>query len=531
MVLDTELDTEIATITKRPRRPFDGVAVMAIAVVTVPILIVVVRIAALGHVHLTEDLALIDLRVRDALHFHQLLGPFDRFGWKHPGPAYFYLLSFVHRFVGDGGRSEFIGAALINLSCALGTVWVVRRHAGRWAALLTSGCLGAFALMLTYGSGLTSPLGVLLSPWNPNVVVFPLILFGVLCAVGAIGSWAALAGAALVGTFAVQTDIGTLPVVAMLLVGSGITAVVRARRASTGISWRVLALGGGATFLLWLPPIIQQVGNSPGNLTLIWRFFTATHPHHGLGSSLNVVLAADENLMGFPHRTQSLPQLSDLHVVAILTTLVIVGFVGVVLGLRRGRPIAVALALASLVGLVVSVFAATRIVGPVYPYLLQWEVALPILAVLGLGVAVVGVEPRLITKTALYGAATLVLVAFSAAMVRLPVAHASNRKVAEAWQIIEPHIAHDRNDTIQVESGAWPTLFGLIDELTVHGFRACTSANWHTSVGSQYVCTRVAPVLVLLYTPQSPQVERPPGFVGRMSGMDIQIVRSQHGER
>jgi hypothetical protein len=38
------------------------------------------------------DAAIIELDVRNALDGGQLLGPYSRFGWNHPGPAYFYLL-------------------------------------------------------------------------------------------------------------------------------------------------------------------------------------------------------------------------------------------------------------------------------------------------------------------------------------------------------------------------------------------------------------------------------------------------------
>ncbi|HTZ08663.1 MAG TPA: hypothetical protein VMB72_06315, partial [Acidimicrobiales bacterium] len=46
-----------------------------------------------GPVYPTGDLALVDLAVRSATRFQQVLGPYDRFGWHHPGPAYFYLLA------------------------------------------------------------------------------------------------------------------------------------------------------------------------------------------------------------------------------------------------------------------------------------------------------------------------------------------------------------------------------------------------------------------------------------------------------
>ena len=38
-----------------------------------------------------SDFALLELSTDEALRGTQLLGPYSRFGWRHPGPAYFYL--------------------------------------------------------------------------------------------------------------------------------------------------------------------------------------------------------------------------------------------------------------------------------------------------------------------------------------------------------------------------------------------------------------------------------------------------------
>jgi hypothetical protein len=38
-----------------------------------------------------SDFALLELSTGEALRGAQLLGPYSRFGWRHPGPAYVYL--------------------------------------------------------------------------------------------------------------------------------------------------------------------------------------------------------------------------------------------------------------------------------------------------------------------------------------------------------------------------------------------------------------------------------------------------------
>ena len=516
------------------KRLFDAVSILATALLVVPMLTVIVRLATLGHVYLGGDLALIDLRVRSALHFHEALGPYDRFGWKHPGPLYFYLLSAVHRVIGDGGRTEFIGVALINLAASLGAVWVVRRHAGRWPALWAALCIALLALSEsslanTFGERSGSPIGVLLSPWNPFVVLFPLILFGVLCAVGATGSWKSLIGAALVGTFTVQTDIATLPIVAVLLFAGVLRAAIRAYRQSSSVPWWTIAIGTGVTALLWLPPLFQQLSNKTGNLTRIWRFFTGHSGHRPLTTGLKLVLTADQYLLGFPHQISLLPLVSTVHAALILGAVLIVALASILLGLRLKVPLAPTLGVASLLGLAVSAYAVARIYGFVDPYLVQWEVAVPLLALLGLGIALFSAKRRGYVKAALCVAAIGLLLLFSVQMARLPVAHASSSDVGAAWHIVMPHLPHDKEPVFLNSSGgplpSADMLFGLVDELEARGFRPLVNSFWLEAVGPGYIAHGPEPVSIVLYG-QSPSVEHMSGYAGHASGVDIVITRT-----
>ena len=83
-----------------------------------------------------------------------------------------------------------------------------------------------------------SVLGALVSPWNPMVVLFPLLLLLLLCAGAVDRSGPSLVGALVVGSYVVQTDISALPLVATLggvaLVVWAVTAVVDLVRLGTG---------------------------------------------------------------------------------------------------------------------------------------------------------------------------------------------------------------------------------------------------------------------------------------------------------
>lgn len=194
-------------------------SVLAVA----PLFVLIVRwLSAPGPYYLIGDQAILDLRVRQAVRFQQLLGPFDRFGWHHPGPLYFYLLAVPGWLLGPGWRPDFVGTALIEAGSCLAVVWALRRRFGPLGAIWAAACLGALSLALAARTP-----GVLVTFWNPLAVIFPLALVVVLCAGGAAGSLPSLVGAAIAGSFVVQTNVSTVPLVVGLLIGASAAALWR----------------------------------------------------------------------------------------------------------------------------------------------------------------------------------------------------------------------------------------------------------------------------------------------------------------
>ena len=379
--------------------------VLAFTVVIIPFGIILARLAfASGHVYLPDDLALIDLHTRRALLWKQQLGVFDHNGWNHPGPTYFYLLSLVYRVFGSGAKAMFFGATLINALAALACVGVVRRRAtparALWAAIWVCALASLLATVgpgsITYSEG--AP-GGLVSPWNPMVVIFPLLLFLLLCAAAFDRSPLSMVGALLVGSFIVQTNISALALVVATFVVALVVEVVtvvtdrRGGRAS-GITpsrraWGWGIAGAVAFVLMWLPPVIQQLTNSPGNLTLIYRFFTAAHPVPSLAASVRSVVSVYGVLLVGPSEVMSSYLGHTPHHVGLAITATVVSLavgVGVtVVGIRQRNRFAVGLGGLSLVGFVAMVFAVSRVVGDVYGYLVVWAIAVPFAALIGAG--------------------------------------------------------------------------------------------------------------------------------------------------
>ena len=212
---------------------------MAFGTVAVPFALVLIKLllASGAHVYLSSDLAIIDIDNRRAMQFQQQLGVYDRFGWDHPGPTYFYLTSIAYWLVGSGARAMFLASTSINALSALACVEVVRRRSGGLHALWTAICLCLLCAFMAAGvaGGAVVPLQELTSPWNPIVVTIPLLMFFLLSAASISGSRLSLLGAALTGSFIIQTNISTAPLVIGILLLAGVWTFVLARAPSQTI--------------------------------------------------------------------------------------------------------------------------------------------------------------------------------------------------------------------------------------------------------------------------------------------------------
>ncbi len=472
-----------------------------------------------SHVFLRGDLALIDLSVRNAGRLHQVLGPYDRFGWHHPGPVYFYLVASVARVVGGGLQAQAVGAALLNGLSVGGVVFVVGRLAGRRAAVGAGALLAAAVAVL-------GPV-VMINPWNPYVVVLPVLLVGVLSVGAACGVTTCWAAAALVGTFVVQTDVGTLPVVAAALVLSGASWLIwkpqrtALTKAPAAVVLLVLAVA------LWVPPLVQQLTGSPGNLGQIVSFMTAGHPRAGLPAAVRALGSAQLNVVG----------LSSGGAVGLLLP-VALGSTGVVWGTRRRSLFAAAAGALCLLSVVVSIAAAAAVVGPVYRYLIEWSVALPLLGAVGVITAAGTDQPagesssragRPMTAVPWVALAVGVL-ALVGRMLSLPsFGTYSAPEVAAAWDLVRPALAvrpHERVEVDAVDPAGWAVAAGLCDEIdrTATGF--VVPSQWGFQYGSDRVGS--AATVVYLRAPAPPPGE-PGQLLGRAGPVSVWLAHQAGG--
>src|SRR5262245_17148417 len=321
---------------------------------------------------LASDYALLELSTGEAERGAQRLGPYSRFGWRHPGPAYFYLMAPLHRLSGGSSAALPVGALLINWAAVLSMAALLGRRLDRsWALLL--------ALPLAPAYGVYLGPGFIYNIWNPAVTVLPFGLFLVSCAALASGDPRHLPVVAIVGSFLVQTHVGYVPpVAAAIAVAAGSWLYLRLSGNAPAASRAVLGLTLAALILLWALPLIEQFTHRPGNLTRIARFFLRAEDGHPLGESLAVTsreIAWPWSTILFGRRDPyaPYPALTGLpRAAAVAWTLMQTALLAR-WSFRRGEgSYARALARVCLACTVAAVLAVMHITGDVRPYAATW---------------------------------------------------------------------------------------------------------------------------------------------------------------
>lgn len=243
---------------------------------------VIVLVAALAHVGRAGinqgDYALIEMSTRSALGHRQMLGPYSRFAWNHPGPLMFYWFAPFYSVFGHRPESLGVASAVLNTLFAAGSIAIAGWCSGRRAAWTVAGAM--IATVAIWGFVWIDRI------WNPLLVLMPLVGLGFLGAAVLSGRRWALPGFVLVAVFAVQTHLGTLPMVALFSTAVAIGVGVSARR-----QWRFWLIPGLASaavgVVAFLPPLYEQATSESGNLTELVRFFQTAKGGHSPGEVLD----------------------------------------------------------------------------------------------------------------------------------------------------------------------------------------------------------------------------------------------------
>jgi hypothetical protein len=218
------------------------------------------------------DLGIIELYVLQALRGELLLGPYSRYHWRHPGPLYFYLAAPFYWLSGFRTAGLWAAALTINLASFAAMSWAAFRAKSAVVAVTIAAATCFYVWRIN---------ALLASQWNPHVLILPTMALVVLSAAVIAGAWSLLPLAAGVGSFAVQTHLGVLPVAAAL--GAAVCAAftfaaARADADERRRQWRSVHATLWILAALWFLPLAEEVTGRPGNLTSIWRFFVDAPP-------------------------------------------------------------------------------------------------------------------------------------------------------------------------------------------------------------------------------------------------------------
>lgn len=253
------------------------VPVALTVVLAVPL---VVALVTLGHPrwYPLGDLAQTEMRVRAVASGHPpLIGLPGRLGQlgnqgSHPGPMSFWLLwPFYQLFGGQAWAMEAASASL-HLAAMATALWIAYRRGGARLAL----GIGVLLAVLARGYGAA----LLTQAWNPYMPVLAWIVVLLALWSVVVDDLLLLPVAVFAASFCMQTH---LPYLGL---GGGLVAVtvvflfaraIRTRGEDPDGLRRLLRYTGisaAVGVVLWLPPLIDELTQSPGNLTVVWRELT-----------------------------------------------------------------------------------------------------------------------------------------------------------------------------------------------------------------------------------------------------------------
>lgn len=312
---------------------------------------------------------------------------------SHPGPASFIALAPVYRLAGASPWALQVATVALHVGAVGTALWIAQRRGGRRLCLMTGALLAV--LLRFYGPTL------LTEPWNPYLpmlwwVVFLLAMWSVVE-----DDLALLPVVVASGSLCAQTHVSYAGLVGGLAGCATATVLARAvrdrrRGTSSRRTWSWLAVTAAVGALLWLPPVIDELKEGRGNLSLLVDYFRdAPEANLGLRRALELLLAnLDPWRLLFGHADAKVVLQSGWSIGGLVF---VAAWLGAVVVAWRIREAAV-LRLHALVAitLVLGVVSTSRIFGPSWAWLLQWSWGFMVVASIAIGwTAALGLTDRL----------------------------------------------------------------------------------------------------------------------------------------
>jgi hypothetical protein len=323
---------------------------------------------------LDGDGALIELSVRAIVQGdYQLIGPYSRFGFRHPGPSYFYLLVPLYWLSKNSALSLYLSVLLCNIASISGILVIIWHATTRWIFLWTALVLSLALAYLQH---------IVFGIWNPTVPMFPFLLAVVCFAALAIGKIRYLPLAIFLASFVVQTHLGYVPAIAIIAGSAFLLYGFPQIRALCGIHsqnergfWKMGGISLIVVTVLWMLPLIEQLTESPGNLSRIIAFFTeqsSDRPWRQVYNHACEMFAQFPSFL-FAELVPLIPQGRFLQVFTLGQGLLLL--CSYWYARRQKNAYFTVLSLFSLLLFVSAFLSIQRIIGPVHTYLIIWMTA------------------------------------------------------------------------------------------------------------------------------------------------------------
>lgn len=499
--------TTLGQVAARPRptsrivrgRSWSGLTdALCVAAAAAPFVVVALIYVSAGHLIVGGDQALVALDALDARHLDQGVGSYSRMGWAHPGPMWAYLTAPLWWAFGSTGQGLIAASLLLHGLAAALTVLAAGGERA-WQRPLTA------AVILLYVTRM--PAVDFVNIWNPFALLLPTMLLLIVAGRACAGSVPHVVITLLVASFLVQTHIGTAPLVALVGSFTLVVTVVRARRGTLlhlgRRAWLVTGAAAFAFFLVWLPPLLQQLRPPTpgrGNISLLVAYFRGSSgvvvEHHTWAEALS----ATGQMLGAPvYGWLAEPRALDTSVVsaAVLCAVsaTVIGGLAVAALARHWREpgyawVGLLTTIAGIAGLV----AARTVTGEMQNYLLLWVTTVPAV-LLYAGVALLlSRQPRRSGLTSTATVALVVVTMLLAALAGAALQRSASTRLSDqpgaaeaaglALDALGPARASDPPVLLDITDVAtWTTATSLALDLSLAGHRVSVEPQWVYSFG------------------------------------------------
>lgn len=309
----------------------------------------------------------LEIATINAARLRQTLGVYSRFGGSHLGPMFFYWLVPFYLLLGQSASAMSSGVLALHLcSVVLALVILImafRRHRCRMivvASILLAGYLRLIPLD---------------SIWNPDVLALPFCLFLFAAALLGTGHIPAMPLVFLTGSFCIQTHFGTglcigsVALVSMVLFARARATVeaVRIRSLRPWIAWTTVVV-----LAVWLPPLLEEIQNSPGNLWQFFRYVWHSSSDMGWFESAELLVA---KISWVPLAARRIPLSPTKDLLDVMSWVLALLQLGAAIALYCFRPVCTycrSLAIITVVAIVSSFFTVASIRMDSYDPLIAW---------------------------------------------------------------------------------------------------------------------------------------------------------------